>query len=80
MHPSREVGRFETDNLSSRPGDFGRYPAMARHPASRHLDSICGIHAADHMSREREQKHILTVDEIQRAQDHCPQSGTLPRE
>jgi ankyrin repeat protein len=26
MHPSREVGRFEVDNFSSRPGDCGRYP------------------------------------------------------
>ena len=26
MHPSREVGRFQMDNLSSRPGDFGRSP------------------------------------------------------
>jgi hypothetical protein len=26
MHPSREVGRFEMDNLSSRPGDCKRSP------------------------------------------------------
>ena len=26
MHPSREVGRFDTENLSSRPGDCRRYP------------------------------------------------------
>ena len=25
MHPSREVGRFDMDNLSSRPGDCNRY-------------------------------------------------------
>jgi hypothetical protein len=30
MHPSREVGRFEMDNFSSRPGDCGRYPMRNR--------------------------------------------------
>ena len=30
MHPSREVGRLTMENLSSRPGDFGRYPASSR--------------------------------------------------
>ncbi|XZE36351.1 hypothetical protein SH501x_001914 [Pirellulaceae bacterium SH501] len=29
MHPSREVGRFEMDNFSSRPGDCRRYPNEA---------------------------------------------------
>ncbi len=27
MHPSREVGRFQMDNLLSRPGDCSRYTA-----------------------------------------------------
>ena len=30
MHPSRKVGRFDSGNLSSRPGDFGRYLAKVR--------------------------------------------------
>ena len=35
MHPSGEVGRFQMHNLSSPPGDFGRYAARGRMPYAR---------------------------------------------
>ncbi len=38
MHPSREVGRFQMDKLSSRPGDFGRSAAVMINPYEPTID------------------------------------------